>query len=228
MALPASMAYLLPGVPVSQPVHLEGDSELATEILPGPPSLVSIQQGIAVKRDPRKPAISYSYLPLSDPGSTYSGVMHGTLVGQDAGGKRSRDQAYAFFRLSISPCSTAFSYRAASRAQRATARQQNGSTSVPEASTSKGTSVAMIIDDNPAFSRSNSSQNGQEAPSASSKRSSRKKEKGKRHEIETSSVRVKEEPMAVSLTSPEPSSHVVRPAMISFHVHVCSCPPVGS
>ena len=84
--------YMLPGVPIRQPTHLEGDSSLATEILPGPPSLLSAQQS-AQKRDPRKPSIAYSYLPPKDPGSTYSGIMHGTLVGQELDGpptKRSR------------------------------------------------------------------------------------------------------------------------------------------
>ena len=92
MAATASVpAYMLPGVSVHQPAHLEGDPALATEILPGPPPLVAVQQA-AQKRDSKKPAIHYSYLPPSDPGSTYSGIMHGTLVGQDQGplNKRSR------------------------------------------------------------------------------------------------------------------------------------------
>lgn len=75
-------AYLVAGVPVQQPPHLEGDVSLATEILPGPPSLVSAQQSV-LKRDPRKPSTAYSYLPSSDPGSTYSGIMHGTLIGHE-------------------------------------------------------------------------------------------------------------------------------------------------
>lgn len=88
MASAASMpAYMLPGVPVHQPSHLEGDATLATEILPGPPSLVSAQQS-AQKRDPRRPTTNFSYLPPSDPGSTYSGLMHGTLVGQELEGAR--------------------------------------------------------------------------------------------------------------------------------------------
>jgi hypothetical protein len=100
MASTASLpAYLLQGVTIHQPTHLEGDPALATEILPGPPSLVSAQQA-AQKRDPRKPSTLYSYLPLSDPGSTYSGLMHGTLIGQDLEGprnKRSRvDKGYVF------------------------------------------------------------------------------------------------------------------------------------
>ena len=77
MASTASVpVYALPGVTVVQPPHLEGDAALATEILPGPPPLVSLQQ----KRDPKKPTQAFSYLPASDPGSTYSGNMAGTSI----------------------------------------------------------------------------------------------------------------------------------------------------
>lgn len=84
---------MLPGVSVVQPPHLEGDASLATEILPGPPPAATIQQ-MALKRDPKKPSMAYSYLPPSDPGSTYSGIMHGTLVGLDPEGcsKRAKDK----------------------------------------------------------------------------------------------------------------------------------------
>lgn len=73
-------SYLTSGVPVVQPTHLEGDGQLATEILPGPPTLSSVKQAV-YKRDAKKPF--YSYLPADDPGSTYSGIMHGTVVGHD-------------------------------------------------------------------------------------------------------------------------------------------------
>jgi len=90
MATTASLpAYSLPGVAVYQPPHLEGDAALATEILPGPPSSAAAQQ-TALKRDPKKPSIAYSYLPPSDPGSTYSGLTHGTLIGQDLEGPHSK------------------------------------------------------------------------------------------------------------------------------------------
>lgn len=82
MASASIPAYLLSGVPVLQPSHLEGDASLATEILPGPPSLVSVQQSV-LKRDPKKPLMAFSYLPSSDPGSTYSGIVHGTLIGHE-------------------------------------------------------------------------------------------------------------------------------------------------
>lgn len=116
MATTASIPpYMLPGVTVQQPSHLEGDSNLATEILPGPPSIASVQQA-AQKRDPRKPSTVFSYLPPSDPGSTYSGIMHGTLIGQEPQDgprtKRSRvDKGSVFLLLSsvtqltlASPC----------------------------------------------------------------------------------------------------------------------------
>ena len=65
-------AYLHPGVPVSHPPHLEGDPSLATEILPGPPSLASLQQANLPRKDNKKPTVPYSYLPGSDPGTTYT------------------------------------------------------------------------------------------------------------------------------------------------------------
>lgn len=140
-------AYLLPGVPVVQPPHLEGDATLATEILPGPPSAATVQH-LALKRDPKKPSMAYSYLPPSDPGSTYSGIMHGTLIGLDPEGarsKRAKDKGcnLSFSILISSPltssplllhrtlhCEFALHYvhfmnfRASGRAQRASARQQ--------------------------------------------------------------------------------------------------------
>lgn len=75
-SMASAPVYTLPGVPVIQPPHLEGDAALATEILPGPPSLLSLQQQSVAKRDPKKPV--FSYLPATDPGSTYSGNMAGT------------------------------------------------------------------------------------------------------------------------------------------------------
>lgn len=65
-------AFLQPGVSVSQPPHLEGDPSLATEILPGPPPLASLHQAAILKKDPKKPSVTYSYLPASDPGTTYT------------------------------------------------------------------------------------------------------------------------------------------------------------
>lgn len=58
---------------VTQPPHLEGDPALATEILPGPPPLSSIQAGGLAKKDHKKAPVAVSYLPQTDPGTTYVG-----------------------------------------------------------------------------------------------------------------------------------------------------------
>lgn len=68
-------AYMLPSVPIAQPSHLEGDASLATEILPGPPPLASVQQTGQPRKDHRKTVTVISYLPTSDPGTTYAGHM---------------------------------------------------------------------------------------------------------------------------------------------------------
>ncbi|KAF8831576.1 hypothetical protein HHX47_DHR1000797 [Lentinula edodes] len=193
-------AYLLPSVPAYQPAHLEGDSTYATEILPGPPSLAAVQNPLA-KRDPRKDSVIYSYLPASDPGTTYSGAMHGTWIGQDS--RKSK-------RAKMDKGSSG-------RAQRASARNQNGSSNAVElvanpegASGSQPPSaddsdVTMIIDDEPSISHSDSSQNILDQSQTSQTMSTRgkKKDKGKGREVEVP-VRVKEEPQTVSLRSPEP------------------------
>jgi hypothetical protein len=75
MASVASVpAYLLPGIPAAHPPHLEGDATLATEILPGPPLLNTVKQA-AFKR----PTV-VSYIPTSDPGSTYTGWAPPAIV----------------------------------------------------------------------------------------------------------------------------------------------------
>ena len=73
-------AYMLPGVPIAQPSHLEGDASMATEILPGPPPLASVQQTGQPRKDHRKTVTVISYLPTSDPGTTYAGHMAGPLA----------------------------------------------------------------------------------------------------------------------------------------------------
>ncbi|KAF7338578.1 Histone deacetylase associated PHD protein-2 [Mycena venus] len=149
MAATSSMpAYLLPGVPVHQPSHLEGDASLATEILPGPPSLLSVVQHSTQKRDLKKPV--YSYLHPTDPGSTYSGIVHGTIIGQEEGvrnlkGKRrcvprpsaSSQRACCFFPFVLAHRELrVYSVNSAvtGRAQRASARNHNGAASAPETS----------------------------------------------------------------------------------------------
>ena len=83
-------SFLQAAVPILQPSHLEGDPTLATEVLPGPPSLLSVQQS-AVRKDTKKPSFALSYLPTSDPGSTYSvlGLAHTpTVVSMGVNGPR--------------------------------------------------------------------------------------------------------------------------------------------
>ncbi|KAF9459334.1 hypothetical protein BDZ94DRAFT_1284436 [Collybia nuda] len=221
MASTASLpSYMLSGVPVHHPSHLDGDASLATEILPGPPSLVSTQQSV-LKRDPRKPSTVFSYLPPSDPGSTYSGIMHGTLIGHEHEGARSKRPKTA-----------------TGRAQRANARNQNGtvatldlladseggSTSAPPLASADSESYTMVLDDEPSISRSNSLSNLQEPPPTNTNnRPKRKQDKGKGREVEPLTVRVKEEPKLVSLQSPEPSVN-----MLNNEDHCSSCRSHGA
>lgn len=195
-------AFLLPEpVPIYQPSHLEGDATLATEILPGPPSLLSVQQSTQ-KRDLRKPV--YSYLHPTDPGSTYSGVMHGTIIGQEEGARNLKGK-----RSTVT-----------GRAQRASARNHNGAAPAPDVSQGEvdGPSLSqpisgssepytMVHDDESSPSRSNSMPNLQESsaapPELKPRGKGRPKGKGKIKEAELP-IRVKEEPKAVSLQTPEP------------------------
>ncbi|KXN90458.1 hypothetical protein AN958_04130 [Leucoagaricus sp. SymC.cos] len=223
MATTASIPpYMLPGVTVQQPSHLEGDGDLATEILPGPPSIASVQQA-AQKRDPRKPSTVFSYLPHSDPGSTYSGIMHGTLIGQESQDgprtKRSRvDKGTA-----------------SGRAQRASARNQNGATlAVPLEGTSSAEAPAQFLpgqspmetdsltgapEDEPALSRSNSSLNIFDLPVPTSHGRTKRKDKGKGKEVDQASVRVKEEPRSGVLPSPDPPTS----SLLNNDDHCSSC-----
>ncbi|PPQ69869.1 hypothetical protein CVT26_014146 [Gymnopilus dilepis] len=225
MATTASLpAYMLPGVAVHQPPHLEGDASLATEIMPGPPSAASIQQN-ALKRDPRKPSMAYSYLPTSDPGSTYSGLTHGTLIGQDLEGPRSKR-------------SRVDKGTATGRAQRASARNQGThSTPVLDASLSMDTGTALLsqpiavdsdlsialVDKEPSISRSNSSLNLQDLPPPNMNGKLKKRDKGKAKEGDTPPLRVKEEPKAFSLLTPDPPSN-----LLNNEDHCSACRSYGS
>lgn len=207
----ASMAYLLPGVPICQPAHLEGDVQFATEILPGPPSVATAVQAIQ-KRDPKKPL--YSYLPSSDPGSTYSGVMHGTVIANDLDrAKRSR----SVFFVSKVLHSTIISRTAAGRAQRASARQQNGLVPAegPVANETHDMSeVPIVLDDEPTLlSRSSSAQYIFDEPTAAINGRQKRKDKGKAKEVDPV-VKIKEEPTAISLLTPEPATHQARSTLI--------------
>ncbi|KAF6764967.1 hypothetical protein DFP72DRAFT_1029512 [Ephemerocybe angulata] len=222
MATTASLPpYLLPGVPVHQPTHLEGDPTLATEILPGPPSLASAQQS-AQKRDPRKPSTAYSYLPLSDPGSTYSGIMHGTLIGhEEPRSKRSRNDKGA-----------------TGRAQRASARNQTAMTVAAEPTSSTEPAACSVLqpivldaepsgsatgDEDATLSRSNSSSNLHDAAQLDTATKGRRKDKGKGKEVGTPPARVKEEQSAVAVPTQEPLSN-----LLNNNDHCSSCRSNGA
>ncbi|KAF8906018.1 hypothetical protein CPB84DRAFT_1889744 [Gymnopilus junonius] len=225
MATTASLpAYMLPGVAIHQPPHLEGDASLATEILPGPPSVASLQQN-ALKRDPRKPSLAYSYLPPSDPGSTYSGLTHGTLIGQDLEGPRSKR-------------SRVDKRTVTGRAQRASARNQ-GTHSAPPLDTSLsmdlGTSslaqpivmdpnpATPLLDKEPSISRSNSSLNLHDPLPPNMSGKPKRKDKGKAKETDTPPLRVKEEPKPFSLLTPDPPSN-----LLNNEDHCSACLSYGS
>ncbi|KAG1715664.1 hypothetical protein ID866_1506, partial [Astraeus odoratus] len=201
--------YLLPGVPVLQPPHLEGlsDPSLSTEILPGPPSLVSIQHPVQ-KRDPKKSSVFVSYLPPSDPCSTYSGLMAGTLAGSEVDGPRRK-------RARVDKGATN------GRAQRANARSLNNSAippsdpvllevpsrqpSVPLAPDSDSLPAQPDSDDpSMSLSRADSLPGIEEGAvsSTSGRARSTRKDKGKGRE--TDRIFIKEEPDQISL-SPDPS-----------------------
>lgn len=87
------IASLLEPIEAIQPLDLETDDpHLATVILPAPPPLSSV---IAQRKDyhSKRPLNLFSYLPASDPGTTYTGLMGGlglNLVPEDEGRLRKR------------------------------------------------------------------------------------------------------------------------------------------
>ncbi|KAI6109975.1 hypothetical protein F5141DRAFT_818960 [Pisolithus sp. B1] len=200
-------AYMLPGVPVLQPPHLEGlsDPALSTEILPGPPSLVSIRRTVQ-KRDPKNSSVFVSYLPPSDPGSTYSGLMAGPLAVEIGGSRRKRARVDKG--------------TANGRAQRANARSLNNSILpisdpvVPEVPSRQPSVPLPDSDSLPAqpdsddpsmsLSRANSQPGGEEGTLSTTNGRGRAARKDKGKGKETDRGFIKEEPVPISL-SPEPS-----------------------
>ncbi|KJA27336.1 hypothetical protein HYPSUDRAFT_35195 [Hypholoma sublateritium FD-334 SS-4] len=230
MATTASIpAYLLPGVPVHQPPHLDGDASLATEILPGPPSSASLQQH-TLKRDPRKPSLAFSYLPTSDPGSTYSGLTHGTLIGQDLEGPRSKrsrvDKGTATGRAQRASARNQSSSGAATLAPEPPSHLESGLHSLSQPMAFDSDSPTMVVDKEPSLSRSNSSVNLLEPPPLLAAPAGRpkRKDKGKGKEVDSPPLRVKEEPKAISLNnSPEPQNN-----LLNNEDHCSSCRSYGS
>ncbi|KAM5535620.1 hypothetical protein V8D89_010787 [Ganoderma adspersum] len=223
-------AYLQPGVSVSQPPHLEGDPSLATEILPGPPSLASIQQAGLPRKDHKKAAVSFSYLPSADPGTTYT--TH-----------------FAMNPLSAAPVDIDGTRRKrarldkgaeSSRSQRASARSLAGVAPSSEpivvseatASSSHGLSdfdpQLLPLDSDDAMVSRATSLHGDDSPPQSveppskRQRARAQKDKGKGKEREREpAVKVKEEPTVVSL-----SEHV--PASFPNEDHCSACRSLGA
>jgi hypothetical protein len=116
-------------------------------------------------------------------------------------------------------------FRASGRAQRASARQQGSNAApAPDPATTLAPTVlpaaqppgadsdntAMLVDEDLALSRSASSVNLQlpdPQPPAATK--TKWKDKGKGKEVENPPPRVKEEPRALSLQTPEPTNNLV-------------------
>ncbi|KAI0085417.1 hypothetical protein BDY19DRAFT_996765 [Irpex rosettiformis] len=186
--------------PVVQPPHLEGDPSLATEILPGPPSLATIKQIGLPKKDHKKSVVIPSYLPASDPGTTYGANTVSTMAtSTEVDGPR-RKRA----RLDKSAAS--------SRAQRISARNMASIVATPSPAApadavasssnllSEPDQLAMQVDSSDAeLSRSNSLvPMAEDMESASSYvRNTARRDKGKGKES-AAGLRVKEEPTGTS------------------------------
>ncbi|THH10832.1 hypothetical protein EW145_g1056 [Phellinidium pouzarii] len=211
-------------VPVLHPPHLDGDPSLATEILPGPPSLDSIRQ-LSKKNDSKKqPAVPVSYLPSSDPGTTYIGLAGGAALTLEEGDSR-RKRA----RMDRGP---------PNRAQRASARNLAGpavlsgheSASDADAMSSQhGLDIDVVLihdeDRSTSHSRSASIQPGEDSLTQGTfgRNSRRTAEKGKgkeRTDREKGVVRVKEEPTSLQLSE--------IPTMLTNEDHCSSCSSVGA
>ncbi|KAI0637273.1 hypothetical protein C8Q77DRAFT_558604 [Trametes polyzona] len=222
-------AYLHQGVSVSQPPHLEGDPSLATEILPGPPPLGSIQQAGLPRKDHKKATIAYSYLPASDPGTTYSSHFASALpaASTDMDGAR-RKRA----RLDKGSGER-------NRSQRASARNLSiaGPLSDPIAAPEVAASSSQLAPDYDPLSLPLDSDDAimsrattahaedsppESAPSAKRARGRSTKENGKGKERERDAgVKVKEEPSMVSL------GNEVVPSL-SNEDHCSACRSFGS
>ncbi|KAL5532986.1 hypothetical protein ACEPAF_4760 [Sanghuangporus sanghuang] len=193
---------LLNPLPVIQPQRLDGDPSLATEILPGPPSLESISQ-ISKRNEPRKFPVP-SYLPLSDPGTTYTSLAGGmaAMALDDNGSRRKR----ARLDKGISH-----------RSQRTSSRHLAGNSALGDqfmmleadiTSSQRGMDDASIFnedDRSTSHSRSTSAPLSGEAQEQSISENGPRiingkgKEKEKENTEKVAQVRVKEEPVALQL-----------------------------
>ncbi|KAJ8468625.1 hypothetical protein ONZ45_g17181 [Pleurotus djamor] len=186
---------MMPGVPVVQPPHLDGDSSLATEILPGPPSIASVQQA-ALKGAVKKPV---SYLPPKDPNSTYAALLAITpqaSLPQVEGPRTKRMRTdrptgkmlpYQPLRIPPAP-DDSISISA-----------QQPASSDAAASVLEGTSSAISISA-PAQASTSKPANGRGRP---------RRDKGKGKDVDGLAVKVKEEPKTDMLPTPEPVGPVI-------------------
>ncbi|KAA1478587.1 hypothetical protein DENSPDRAFT_809774 [Dentipellis sp. KUC8613] len=230
MASVASVpAYMLPGAQVVQQPRSNldtGDPSLATEILPGPPSLFSVQQA-AVKRDPMKPTPLLTYLPQHDPGTTYSGISTGPLVGSletnpEVDGPR-RKRA----RVDKGPASQ--------RSQRASARNRNGLGMLGDNGAAHNAALLAVGHSDSALTPQDSDEadasrassvfnlNDPGAPSVISRYHMKDKGKGKGKGREKTVVQVKEEAPQVALQMGDLPSVAVR-----NEDHCSACRSLGS
>jgi hypothetical protein len=131
-------------------------------------------------------------------------------------------------------------FRASGRAQRASARQQGSNLApAPDTATTLAPTVlsaaqppaadsdntAMMVDEDLTLSRSASSVNLQDPPPPPVATKTKRKDKGKGKEVETLPLRVKEEPKALSLQTPEPTNNLVSGLAVSckfFHTNFFS------
>lgn len=201
---------------------------MATEILPGPPPVHSVQQQL-LKRDPKKPSLSLSYLPTSDPGTTYAGLAFATppalqeLTPSASQGPRPK-------RARVDK----------GRPQRNSARQLTSLSTPAEpidvdtAAPSSPLTVTLPSDVDFAahsdhmssLSRSNSVLPQEDPPPPPTNGRSRPtRDKGKARAKELPSVvKVKEEPRAISLLSPEPHQQ----GALMNEDHCSACRSVGA
>ncbi|TDL25052.1 hypothetical protein BD410DRAFT_820220 [Rickenella mellea] len=216
--------FLLEGVtvPVFHPPHLEGDPSLATEILPGPPPLTSVR--LPKRVDSKRPLVP-SYLPVSDPGTTYglAGSMALAQGPAEDGARRKRarvdkSSAYRTHR----PSARILANHVSSMAEDTTHDNSFASSSqiAPEFFP-----IPLDDDDNLSVSRSASSQNVPESSNTSAngrtKRTTHNKGKGKERDSDMV-VRVKEEPVTLQLSDLPPIS---APANED---HCTSCTSLGA
>ncbi|KAI0747830.1 hypothetical protein C8Q80DRAFT_1168672 [Daedaleopsis nitida] len=201
-------AFLQPGVSVSQPPHLEGDPSLATEILPGPPPLASLHQAGLPKKDPKKPSVTYSYLPASDPGTTYTTHFAQGLVSAAPSAMDGSRRKRARLDKGVE----------SSRSQRASARNlavvapPSDPIALPEATASSSHVLSdfdpalLPLDSDDAMVSRATSFHPEDSPPEAAESSARHrprptKDKGKGRERDRDpAVKVKEEPGVVSLS----------------------------